>query len=1112
MRKTLFLTAFIVCTVAMSSEAQYVDIPDSLFRSFLLYRYPGCMNAAGQLDTTCSEILSVEELEVNSVALVCDYTYQDLTGLQYFKNLRKLNISNNPCLETFPVIHSLKELYASFTRALKLSSLPNGLKIFDVSLPDNSRTSYVYPNLPFINDNGHLPDSLEYLNSRYAYSGAIIPPLPSGLKRLELSALVSIPFDTLPVLPASLTYLNCENLRLRSLPSLPLSLTYLNCRIIPGWGSLAQLPVLPPLLDTLEAAGHPIKQMPALPASLKYLSCTGSDSTTAFPALPNGLKTFYFNYAPLLGTLPPFPNSIADIQCNDLIGLSGSIVLPDSLRNLVWIYSGITGFTAFPNKLENIFLRDNPSLINLPLLPASLIKLSCSGNPLISLPDLSTAVNLRQLIIRGSNLTALPEMPASLKTLICTGNLNLSSLPASVGLVDSILCSFNRLTSLPVLGSNVKVLDCSYNHLTSLPALPGSLLDLACNNNRLGELPSLPSSLKLLVALRNPSMRCLPRIPEITDHIPEILIDSSEIRCLPNTIVNGYVFAILPFQQYSYEQRFDYYHFQPYDAITLPLCNPTNNAFNCQALPIISGSVFYDINSNGTMDNGEFTKEGQKIKADNSKAATFSNKNGYFEMSARDTGHNSISLDPPLFYNVVPAAVSYNFTSFDTIVFKSYALQPNQVKDSITMTLIPLTWAARPGFGYPYIISLENFGTTVLNPSLTIHYDNIKLVYDSSNTSFTNNGNSLQISFNNFVPGEKKDAVVYFRISPAAVLGDTLVTQADISFNSANYTQEARVVIGGAFDPNDKQATPQLSPLQVSNGEFIDYTVRFQNTGTDTAFNIVITDTLHANLDAGTLELAASSHNCKATVDSNVVYFEFLNILLPDSNVNEPLSHGFVSFRIKPAPTVTVNTVISNKAAIYFDYNAPVITNTANTLIKDFTVIPLKLISFSAVPQNDNSTVLFWNTANEINTRHFVIERSNEGLYFNPLAIIAAKGRSSNHYNSAVADASTGIVFYRLKIADNNGSFVYSPVIKIDKRKNTAGVSILSNPIKDLLVISTSDRTLDHTKASIINIQGSVVKTFIVKEGGQTIDIKDLPAGIYFLKTINGSKKIFISK
>jgi hypothetical protein len=55
--------------------------------------------------------------------------------------------------------------------------------------------------------------------------------------------------------------------------------------------------------------------------------------------------------------------------------------------------------------------------------------------------------------------------------------------------------------------------------------------------------------------------------------------------------------------------------------------------------------------------------------------------------------------------------------------------------------------------------------------------------------------------------------------------------------------------------------------------------------------------------------------------------------MLPDSNTNEPQSHGYVKFKIKPQANLPVNTSIQNKAAIYFDYNDPVITNTTNNTI-----------------------------------------------------------------------------------------------------------------------------------------------------------------------------------
>jgi uncharacterized repeat protein (TIGR01451 family) len=372
------------------------------------------------------------------------------------------------------------------------------------------------------------------------------------------------------------------------------------------------------------------------------------------------------------------------------------------------------------------------------------------------------------------------------------------------------------------------------------------------------------------------------------------------------------------------------------------------------------------------------------------------------------------------------------------------------------------------------------------------------------------NTDYLAYSTGPIVPGESNSFIGYFTLKTTVPLGDTLNAKATISANTFTAYDSVQTIVRGAFDPNDKQATPQLSPSQVASGKYIDYTIRFQNTGTDTAFSVVISDTLSDDLQKGTLQMLASSHNCKTTVKDNIVFFEFLNILLPDSNVNEPMSHGFVSFRIKPQTTVAPNTTITNKAAIYFDYNAPIITNTAGTLIKDFTVVPLRLVSFSAVPQSDNTVSLYWNTANEINTKHFVIERSNDGLRFNSITTVAAKGNANNNYNANVTDANTGVVFYRLKMEDRDGSFTYSPVIKIDRRKNTAGFSLLTNPVIDFIIINTTDRGLNNTQASIINMQGAVVKTFVVREGSQTVEIKDLPKGVYYLRTVNGSQKIML--
>jgi uncharacterized repeat protein (TIGR01451 family) len=133
-----------------------------------------------------------------------------------------------------------------------------------------------------------------------------------------------------------------------------------------------------------------------------------------------------------------------------------------------------------------------------------------------------------------------------------------------------------------------------------------------------------------------------------------------------------------------------------------------------------------------------------------------------------------------------------------------------------------------------------------------------------------------------------------------------------------------------SFDPNDKQGFPRgvYDEHFIPENQEISYHIRFQNTGTDTAFNIVILDTLSESLELATLRAGAASHPYTYNIlGPGVIQFLFQNILLPDSNVNEAASHGFVQFSIRPKADLPKPTVIENAAAIYFDFNEPVITN-----------------------------------------------------------------------------------------------------------------------------------------------------------------------------------------
>lgn len=133
----------------------------------------------------------------------------------------------------------------------------------------------------------------------------------------------------------------------------------------------------------------------------------------------------------------------------------------------------------------------------------------------------------------------------------------------------------------------------------------------------------------------------------------------------------------------------------------------------------------------------------------------------------------------------------------------------------------------------------------------------------------------------------------------------------------------------GSYDPNDKTGLPRGVGNQhlIAAGTAIEYLIRFQNTGTDTAFRVEIRDTLPPGLDLATLERGAASHPYRLNISGQgVLQVLFAPIVLPDSNVNFIGSQGFVKFRISTKKQLPAGTMLENRAAIYFDFNTPVLT------------------------------------------------------------------------------------------------------------------------------------------------------------------------------------------
>ncbi|NBP29667.1 MAG: T9SS C-terminal target domain-containing protein [Flavobacteriia bacterium] len=195
------------------------------------------------------------------------------------------------------------------------------------------------------------------------------------------------------------------------------------------------------------------------------------------------------------------------------------------------------------------------------------------------------------------------------------------------------------------------------------------------------------------------------------------------------------------------------------------------------------------------------------------------------------------------------------------------------------------------------------------------------------------NGYSMNdvITFN--VPGGILNGANHYFISTIIPTGN--VQDCNLQNNNGSLLQ----IVGNSYDPNDKNVQrPNFyennilyanDEIEVGTEDVLTYTIRFQNTGNAPAQNIVVVDTLDAQLDWSTLDVIYRSHNLQVVnMGNGIMHFEFNDIWLPDSSSNEPESHGEFIYQIKENIGNSIGSEITNTAHIFFDWNPAIVTNT----------------------------------------------------------------------------------------------------------------------------------------------------------------------------------------
>lgn len=583
--------------------------------------------------------------------------------------------------------------------------------------------------------------------------------------------------------------------------------------------------------------------------------------------------------------------------------------------------SDLTGIQYF-DSLKQLDFRFN-QVSNIPTLPNTLLALICFSNNLNSLPILPNSLTV--LDCGGNQLSNLPALPIGLSVLNCCDNL-LTNLPTLPNSLTDLSCCNNQLTNLPLLPNSLWYLECGHNQLINLPTLPNSLNELYCNNNQLTALPVLPNSITDLDCRHN-NIHCF---NHFNNSILWLWIGYNPFDCLPN-----------------------YINAMGSDTLIYPLCTPWNSN-GCQPSNGIIGNVYLDANANCLKNGSEQNLSNISLKLYNSGILyrqTYSDSNGVFFLPSV-LGNFTVVLDTinkP--YNTICL-----YPGIDSLV----TLSSNQpVIDSVDFSIV-----CKSGFDLGIQSIVENGvifpgqpHTLNINAGDMNHWYNLNCTSGVSGTvSFSINGPVTYIgpSVGSLTPSVTGNVYTYtvadfgtinnttdfnleFKTDTTAQAGDGICVNATITpvngdNNPNNNTFTYCYNVVNSYDPNIKEVYP--IDVQLGFNDWLTYTIHFQNTGNAPAYNIRLADTLDNMLDLETFQVINYSHFNNTSVNGNVLNVRFPNIMLPDSTTNPSGSIGYIQYRVKPKATWAAPYKIKNTAYIYFDYNAPIVTNsTYNSIL-----------------------------------------------------------------------------------------------------------------------------------------------------------------------------------
>lgn len=170
--------------------------------------------------------------------------------------------------------------------------------------------------------------------------------------------------------------------------------------------------------------------------------------------------------------------------------------------------------------------------------------------------------------------------------------------------------------------------------------------------------------------------------------------------------------------------------------------------------------------------------------------------------------------------------------------------------------------------------------------------------------------------------------------------------------------------------------------------------------------------------------------------------------------------------------------------------------------------LPVYWLEFS-VQKLTPKAFLKWRTAQEQNSKDFVVQHSTDAFNWQHIGIVAAAGNSTSisSYSFIHSSPVCGTNYYRLQQRDLDGKTAYSSIQRLMYSAETNDLQVINNPVRNNLL---QVQLIKPGNFMLFNQQGQLLFAKQLAAGMQTVDVGRYTAGIYFIRSGDQTRKILI--